>query len=527
MIPPDTQRVIAFLADRRSYPHRPAEVRQVQTHASWVFIAPPLVYKVKKPVDFGFLDFSTLEKRRMDCEDEVRLNRRLAAEIYLGVEAVVDTADGLRLGGEGRVLEWTVKMREMNADCFLSHRLRLGGVTTEMIDRVAEKLLRFYAAQTALPPPEQALACRRLDECVRGNFEAMRDIGGGAVSAPALAAIERYSIAFEHENRALLDSRSTQGWIRDCHGDLHCEHIHLTDDSVQIYDCIEFNETFRHIDVACDIAFLVMDLDFNGEPGLARHLVERCADLLRDDGLPALMDFYKCYRACVRGKVEALHSTGETVGPQERVESVRLAQRYFRLALRYALVGSTPCAVVFMGRIASGKSSLAAALGRETGWRVVSSDCVRKTLAGVPLHRRGTTDERANLYSDAMTRRVYEALFDEASAALSAGECIILDATFSKPEQREVFRPLVRWWIMAEADEQTTLSRLRARDDDNEVVSDARVEDHAALGSGFQPPDELPGGRCVRIQTCEDPEPTLAKLMAKLAEENGRRVIRP
>ena len=339
--------------------------------------------------------------------------------------------------------------------------------------------------------------------------------------------MERFSLAFEARNRALLDSRASGGWIRDCHGDLHAEHIHVTPAAVRIYDCIEFNDAFRHIDVGSDIAFLAMDLDFNERDDLARHLVSRFATLLDDDGLPRLMDFYKCYRACVRGKVEGLHAAGESVGESERAASLERARRYFRLALRYAIAGSSPRAFVFMGRVASGKSALAEALGRETGWTVVSSDRVRKSLAGIPLHHRGTPESRAALYSDAMTRRVYDALFGEAIRTLGLGRNVILDATFSRREHRDALRNLLErqghtgLWTVAEASPGTTLERLRQRNDRTGVVSDARPEDEALLGSRYEPPDELPSATCSRVPTDGDTESTHSALLVGLAERNA------
>ena len=526
MIPPDTQRVLDFLAAPGSYPHRPDTVRLVQTHASWVFIAPPLVYKIKKPVNYGFLDFSTLALRQTDCEHELRLNRRLAADVYLDVVPVVETPAGLQFGGQGRVLEWTVKMRELDAGGFLHQRLRQGEADTAMMDRVVDLLHGFYRRQGALPDAELALARRRLDEALRGNFEAMQGAAGQAVSAAALAAIVHYTRCFEQQHRALLDARSTQGWIRDCHGDLHTEHIHLSADAVRIYDCIEFNEAFRHIDVACDIAFLTMDLDFNGRPDLARHVAARFAMLLQDAALPRLLDFYQCYRACVRGKVECLHSAGETVGAEERTASMDLARRYFRLALRYAIAGGMPCVFVMMGRVACGKSALAEALGHETGWRVISSDRVRKTLAGVALHQRGTAEERAALYSAEMTQRVYETLFAEATRAAAEG-CVILDATFSSRVHRDALRALLARlglaciWVVAEADEATTLQRLHQRGRCGGVVSDARAEDHAQLNHHFEPPEELPDSCRVGIMTHADVSTTLARLLVLLAERKA------
>lgn len=497
MISPATQRLLDFLSDAASYPHRPPQVTLVQTHASWVFIAPPFVYKVKKPVSLGFLDFSTLELRFADCRRELALNRRLAEDIYLGLEPICEHEGRLHFGGYGGVVEWAVKMRRMDPRYFLPELMRTQDVGIREMDRIVERLHRFYIAQPPLPADEVSSANEHLRQDTEDNFQTSAQFVGRSLSQHALDAIAHYTREFFTRQSALLESRLHDGWIRDCHGDLHLDHIHLSPEAVRIYDCIEFNTGFRCIDVACDIAFLAMDLDFNGRPDLARHIVERFATLLDDHGIRALMDFYKCYRACVRGKVESLHASAETVPESEKQSSLQLARRYFQLALQYALAGSKPRAFVFMGKVASGKSALAEFLGRETGWPVHSSDRLRKTLAGTPLHHRGSADERAALYAPAMTRKTYQMLFEQALASLRAGHCVILDATFSKLEHRNTFRQLMAEegcearWIEAQASDAVACDRLKERDHDEAVVSDARLEDYRRLSAGYEPPDEL------------------------------------
>lgn len=497
MICTATQRLLNFLLNKDSYPHQPPQVTLVQTHASWVFIAPPFVYKIKKPVNLGFLDFSTLELRHEDCKREVVLNRRLAEDIYLGIEPVCEHEGRLHFGGYGEVVEWTVKMRQMDPCYFLLQLMHDEEVGCREMDRIVERLRRFYATQPPLPVEEVKMANEHLRQCTEDNFKSAAQFVGQSLSQHTLDAIAHYTREFFKRQGALLESRLHDGWIRDCHGDLHLDHIHLSPEAVSIYDCIEFNTDFRCIDVACDIAFLAMDLDFNGRPDLARYLVERFAVLLDDHGIRALMDFYKCYRACVRGKVESLHANAETVGEGEKESSLQLARRYFQLALRYAVAGSKPSVFVFMGKVASGKSALAEALGQETGWPVFSSDRLRKSLVGAPLNHRGSEAERAALYAPAMTQKTYERLFEQALATLRSGHSVILDATFSKIEHRAALKHLMAAegchvrWIEAHASEPVVCERLKGRDQDDAVVSDARLEDYRRLSAGYEPPDEL------------------------------------
>lgn len=523
MITPETQRLLEFLSDVKSYPHQPAHVSLVQTHASWVFLAPPFAYKAKKPVDFGFLDFSTLELRHADCEREVILNRRLADDIYLGVEAVCDQQGKLQFGGEGTVVEWVVRMREMESRFFLNELLEEGHVGVAEMERIVERLQHFYVAQPALPSSETESASSQMHKAVVGNLDAARGFVGRSLSRHALDAITRFTTEFELHHQALLASRITDGRIRDCHGDLHVEHIHLTPESVNIYDCIEFNTEFRHIDVACDIAFLAMDLDFNGRPDLSAYLVDRFALLLDDGGMKRVMDYYKCYRACVRGKVESLHSVAETVGAAEQRASLDLARRYHQLALRYAISGSESRAFILMGKVASGKSALAEALAHETGWPAVSSDRTRKTLAAVPLHQRGSVDARAALYAAEMTGKVYSTLFHEALETLRRGQCIILDATFSSRAQRSDLRRILdnagfaATWIEAQTSDAMAMERLRQRDVTEGVVSDARAEDHVKLSSRYESPDELSADVKLTISTNTESNQTLKNLLTTLA----------
>jgi len=522
MISAATQRLLDFLSDVDSYPHRPPQVTMVQTHASWVFLAPPFVYKVKMPVSLGFLDFSTLELRHDDCKREVVLNRRLAEDVYLGVEPICENEGGLHFGGHGEIVEWAVKMRKLDPRYFLLELMKTEEVGTREMDRIVERLQRFYATQPPLPPGEVRTANEHLRQGTEDNFTSSAKFVGQSISPHALDAIAHYTREYFTRQSALLESRLQDGWIRECHGDLHLDHIHLSPEAVRIYDCIEFNTDFRCIDVACDIAFLAMDLDFNGRPDLARYIVERFAVLLDDHGIRALMDFYKCYRACVRGKVESMHASAETVGESEKEASLQLARRYFQLALQYAVAGSKRCVFVFMGKVASGKSALAVALGQETGWRVHSSDRLRKTLAGTPLNHRGSEVERTELYAPEMTRKTYDLLFEQALTVLREGHSVILDATFSKLEQRNAFKQIVAEagcdvrWIEAYASEAVVCERLKERDRDDAVVSDARLEDYKRLSAGYEPPDELGAEEKVSILTDGKVDQVFGALLSRL-----------
>ncbi|MGH7909244.1 MAG: AAA family ATPase, partial [Thermodesulfobacteriota bacterium] len=343
-------RLIEFLLNPPSYPHKPRYVKHVQTHASHVFIVPPYVYKIKKPVNFGFLDFSTLDKRKYYCEKEVELNTRIC-EAYLGVEDI-STRDGDFVFGKGdETIEYAVKMRKLPERYFLKNLLTRGRVTKDYLMSVIEKLVEFY---NKLPVTKFISDFGRPDRIrinIDENFSLSERFIGKTISKPTYDAIKFYNNNFFEKKPHLFNERITKGFIRDCHGDLHLEHINLSPQGVCIYDCIEFNERFRYIDIASDIAFVAMDLDFNGYSELANFIVHEISKRMGDETIFEVIDFYKCYRAYVRGKVESIRSTEPEIPSEERQDSQEKAKRYFRLALRYALFGSRPSLVVTFGLI--------------------------------------------------------------------------------------------------------------------------------------------------------------------------------
>lgn len=517
-----TDDLLRFLQDPASHPGRPRRVRLIQTHGSWVFLTPRRVLKVKKPVDFGFMDFSTLEKRRHFCEREVDLNRRLSRDVYLGVVAITFDGDGLAFDGEGSVVEYAVRMRRLSTAGFLDKLVERDAVGRREINRIASVLAKFYRAQHPTREIEEWGRIKRLKISTDENFKQTRPFVGKSISRAGFEAIRDWTNRFYDEHKTLFASRVRDKRIRDCHGDLHLEHVHLSEDAINIYDCIEFNDRFRYVDVANDVAFLAMDLDFRGRFDLAAHLVDRMATLLKDDDLPRLMDFYKCYRACVRGKVESLRGASSDASEAVRRESMEHAARYFRLALRYAVAGSAPMVLAVMGRVATGKSTLAEALADELGWRVVSSDRTRKHLAGVPRGKRVGAGARERLYSAAMTDKTYRRLFQDAERLARSQGGAIVDATFSDPEQRRRLidrlerRGIAVRFIEATASDRAVRARLRQRDTRSGTESDARLEDFEKLAERHQPPVELSGDGLISAATAGPLDKTLARVLRAL-----------
>jgi aminoglycoside phosphotransferase family enzyme len=327
--------LIQTMLDPTFYPHNPKEVGLIQTHISYLFLTEELVYKVKKPVDFGFLDFTTLERRRHFCQEEIRLNRRFSPDVYLAVVPISQDGDIFRLGDDTAVVEYAVKMRRINEDHMLYRLLEAGKVTYGDMERIGQHLAKAYAA---IPSDEKANAFGSLDVIstnIVENFEQTRKYIGGPIAPEAFETIESCSLAFMKENTALFEQRVAQGSIKDCHGDLHLQHICVEGQKIYIFDCIEFNERFRFGDVASDVAFLAMDLDFNGRPDLARTFVHAYIEASGDATLARVLPFYKIYRAYVRAKVTSFMLDDTGLDEKAKEDVLQRAKAYYDLALDY------------------------------------------------------------------------------------------------------------------------------------------------------------------------------------------------
>jgi uncharacterized protein len=519
------ERLVAFLQSPSSYPHSPREVRAMETHISWVFIASPFVFKVKKPVNLGFLDFSTLEKRHHFCRRELELNRRLCPEVYLGVVPIYESDAGFSFGDADReIAEYSVKMRELPHGWFLNELLAKGLVGEIEVNRVISCLRRFYEAQTPRPEVEAWGIPEKLKISTDENFAQVKAFVGKTISSVAFEAIRHFTNGFYAANKELFHKRTQKHRILDCHGDLHLDHVHITPKATSIFDCIEFNDRFRFIDIANDLAFLAMDFDFEGKRELAKLLLENAARELRDPGLLKLANFYKCYRAFVRGKVESIQASSAAAADVE--EHVKRAARYFRLALRYVTCGSEPVVLVIMGRVGTGKTTFARQLGSELEWPVFSSDRIRKMLAGVPLMERTAPELRGKVYSEHMSDQTYKTLLERALAALATNSGVILDATFSRRTKREYLRnecakAHVRLQVVElDTDKEEIAKRLKARGRNTEETSDARLEDFEKLSAAYEPPLEL-AQDLIKISTSLTPTDALKAALLQLAEKQS------
>ena len=326
--------VVEALLSPEAYPEDPGKIELIQTHISFVFLTKNFVYKVKKPVNFGFLDFSTLEKRRFFCEKELELNSRLCPDIYLEV-VPINKSNIIKINGIGETVEYALKMKRLPQEKIMTVLLKENKVDNKTIDAIAKKIAQFHSkAQTSTEINEYgSLKIIKInwDE----NFSQTQKYVNQTIPVAEYQFIQNRVNNFMEKNRSLFENRIKNGKIRDCHGDLHSGNIFITD-KICIFDAIEFNDRFRYSDVASDVAFLAMDLDFQQRSDLSAYFIERYMLYSKDQQLTKLLPFYKCYRAYVRGKVISFKLDDPNVSSEEKTAATKEAQAYFKLAADYA-----------------------------------------------------------------------------------------------------------------------------------------------------------------------------------------------
>lgn len=478
----DLSELITVLTDSHAYPFPVERVEMRQTHISVVFLAGKYAYKVKKPVDLGFLDFSTLAKRRHFCEEEVRLNRRLAPGVYLGVTSIARAGHGVTVDGSGEAVEWAVKMRRLPDDATLLIRLVTGAVDVSLVQALARRVAAFHAAAAG---GDHVAAFGRF-EVVAGNARENFTQSGPLVGTTVSQTVhERLRLLIEEALvllRPLIDDRAKRGVPRDTHGDLHLDHVYHfpgrpAPDDLVVIDCIEFNERFRFADPVADMAFLVMDLRYRGRPELAAAFVEAYFAAANDVEGQRLLPFYVAYRAAVRGKVEGIESAEPEVPAADRAAVLAQAKAHWLLALgELESPDRRPCLVLVAGLPGTGKSTLAGSLADRAGFSVIRSDVVRKELAA---HTAGLSPPQPigdGIYSPDWTDRTYAECMRRAEALLFEGGRVIVDATFGSEMRRRAFLEAAAGWavpavvFICEADPEVVRRRLETRSGD---VSDA------------------------------------------------------
>ena len=466
---PEQERVVAFLSSVAS------GVRHVQTHISHVFLAGDVVYKLKKAVTFPFLDFGTIEKREHFCREELRLNRRLAAPVYLDVMPVTERNGTLALGGGGTPVDWVVRMRRLPAERDLGALVGDPSFDAAPVLRnVAARLAAFHATA----PVVEAGGPEALLEAWDVNLDGVRAMEGRFLPSQDFDLLRDYGRTWVLHHDAVLRARVARGHVRDGHGDLRVDHVYVLDEALPglrdappvapglwIVDCIEFSPAFRAVDVAADLSFLSMELEAAGRSDLARVLVDSYADAAGDPLVPALIPFHACHRAIVRGKVEGLAADDGELDADERRKAGERSRALFALAGRLAWRSGDPVVIACAGLSGTGKSAVAELVHEATGFAVASSDVLRKT--------EGTAE-----YGPDARHAIYERLRDAVERALGARESVIVDATFLERAERDALARVAAGFgrrhvfVACQADEATVKRRLDARDATS--VSDAR-----------------------------------------------------
>ena len=419
-----SQTLIAALQNPDLFPHPVEQFQVIETHISWVLLTGPYVYKIKKPMNFGFLDFTTLAAREHFCQQELKLNQRLTENLYLEVLPITGTADAPQLGGDGEAIEFALKMRQFPQDGLLSTLQAKGELTTAHIDDMARQIADFHEkaprvlTENVLGSPESVMAP------VTQNFEQILPFLSEKADLLQLQALEAWANTSFERLKPLLAQRKSDGFIRECHGDIHLGNITLIDGKVVIFDCIEFNEPFRMTDTYADIGFLAMDLEDRGLKSLSRRLVSQYLEHTGDYAGLELLNFYKAYRALVRAKV-SLFSLSADADHVQRATTLRQYRNYANLAESYSAIPSNFLAITH-GVSAVGKSHVAMRLVEALGAIRLRSDVERKRLF--------STDK--DLYSAETSASTYQRLNDLAAIVLRAGFPVVIDATYLKLQQR-------------------------------------------------------------------------------------------
>jgi uncharacterized protein len=462
------------------------EIELIQTHISFVLLTGKYAYKIKKAVNFGFLDFSTLEQRQFFCQEELRLNRRLAPELYLEVLPIYLADSGFSFEQTSEVAEYTVKMRQFNQSDLLINLFEAGEITAAEVIDIGKQLAKFHAQAETNEHISSFGSVEAVRQVAEDNYQSTTKYIGIAQTQTQYDQTRTYTEQYFKANSHLFSDRQQQGKIKECHGDLHLKNICLYEGKVQIFDCIEFNEPFRNSDVVYDAAFLAMDLEFRGRPDLANLFlntyIEQSGDYLALRSLP----LYLSMRAYIRAKVTSflLDDPGIPLTVKESAKTEAAA--YYKKAWEYTQVGSGKI-ILMCGLSGSGKSTVAQELAQKLNGTQIRSDAVRKHLAGIELSDRGDR----SIYTSEMTEKTYQTLIEYGILLAKSGFTVILDAKFDRLKYRSQVFDLAEEIpvkiLHCQADLETLTQRVSDRTAKNNDVADATVDLIPSQQASFEP----------------------------------------
>ncbi len=499
------------------YGHPVKKIERKETHISVVFLTGDRVYKIKKPVNFGFLNYETLELRKFYCHQEIKLNQRLSSGVYLHVASVCRKPDGtLKLNGCSSPIEYVVVMKQLPDTANFQYLLASGKCSDEDINKISIHLAQFYSKSSVFAPHQVVYGDA---EFVRFNayenvYQLMpfaEHIGG----ADLLGWLKLAAYKFTLRYRSLFSQRVSQGYIKNGHGDLRAEHIYLYD-GVQVLDCIEFNDRLRYGDVAVDLAFLFMDLRRLNFSDVAYSILNGYCEYSGDYQLWCLLDFYTAYRSLVRAKVACLETLGLASGESQRREQLyHRARQFMQYGILHTMAYDIPAVIVFMGLPASGKSAHGRRVSSAFHIERLSSDIIRKEAfpdSGISSFGKGS-------YTSEHRNRVYEIMIKKCKNLVENGRSVVLDATFSKHSWRQMLLDELAnckcytLFVETSASVDTLKTRLKRREDKPNVTSDARIEHLDSFLKSYEHPVEIPDNMIIKVNTEGNAISTTGKIM--------------
>lgn len=429
------------LRSERVYDHPVESIRILETHISWVVLTGPYAYKIKKPVNFGFLDYSMLEKRRFFCAEELRLNRRFAPEVYRDVVSFNTSGGVLRLNGPGSPQEYAVKMVQFDSANLLSKLAQNHCLEARHIDTLADTIAEFHGRVERATPQDSHGRLADIKGYAEENFTQIRPLLDQERDIEHLRGLHEWTQHALSAGSSVMEKRKREGFVRECHGDLHLRNVVLIDGAPMLFDCIEFSEALRWVDVISEIAFLVMDLQVKGYPQFAFRLLNRYAETTGDYAGLVLLDFYRVYRAMVRAKVDMLRLQQTEPGSDIRADLERRYRQHADLANR--IVSAKPPTLIIMhGYSGSGKSFWAERIAEKLPAIRLRSDVERKRMAGFAKDADSRSALNQGIYTQEASDRIYQRLSDIGEILLVSGFSVILDATFLYYAYRQAARDM-------------------------------------------------------------------------------------
>lgn len=520
----ERDKIIKFLENPRSYPYPVKKVKHIDTHyLSDVFLTGRFAYKIKKPVNYGYLDFTTLAKRKFFCHQELKLNRRLSSKMYLDVLPITTETQnasesqknsefqrlqGLKFGGQGKAVEYVLKMKEIPQRYLMNKLLKKNKITKKIIDKLAQIIAKFHAQAATSKKISSFGSLKIINKNWQENFSQSKPFIGRTIPRADFYFLKRSVEKFINQKKNIFEERIRNKKIRDCHGDLHKGNIFIASEKTYIFDCIDFNERFRYQDVINEIAYFAMEMDFAGKKELSSYFVDQYFKFSKDQKLINLLLFYKCYRAYIRGKVLGFSLNNNDLSKRQKEINRKKAQQYFQLAKKYVAEMQKPVLIIGIGLPGVGKSRRLDLLAKKTGFEILKTDKVRREL------------KRKIDYKPKSKMLVYIEMLKRAEKILKRDRSLILDASFIEKWSRNQAVELAKkigieyFFIKFYADEKTIKKRFLERAKEKRPLSDANWQVFQYAKKYFEPIKNEPN--YFKINTVQPPEKCVVKIISQI-----------